>query len=225
MICRPELPRARGALVLLAVVVLIGCSGGDGEDQAANTSPTTTESSDTTTTTEAPMDAGHRAYVYTPTVGDCFDRRRLEPDEGGGLVVLLLDCSLPHTYEVYALFEIDEAALQPDGPPEPDGEQDRTEGEPPEGEGQPPEEPEPAQTPETGPTGFPGEDALEDEARRHCPTQFEAWVGTPYELSDLEIGWVLPTEEGWENGDRTVACTVYDPGEDRVVGSQQGAGR
>lgn len=180
------------ALLLATILFVAGCSGG-GSEPTTTTEAAATESPETTTTTEAPAEAGHVVHVYVPNVGECFDRRRLQPEEGAGMVVLLLDCSLPHTYQVFAAFAVDEAALA-------------------EGDDAPAE-------------GYPGEDPLADEAKRICPEHFEDWVGTPYELSELEMAWIVPTEEGWGNGDRTIACTLYDPSSERMAGTQQGAQR
>lgn len=67
-----------------------------------------------TSTTEAPLDAGKQIFVYTPEVGDCFDRREVA-GPGGAMneVVLVLDCELPHQFEVFAVLEypVDPVAL------------------------------------------------------------------------------------------------------------------
>ena len=227
---RPSTAALAAALLALAA----GCSGDDGS--TAPTTTATTEPPPTTTTTEAAVDAGERIYVYEPSVGDCFDRRTLEQEEGGERIVLLLDCELPHQFEVYAVVEIDSAALPPPttvttsttAPPAP---APSTTLDP---EGNPVGSGEPGGTaPTTLPTTttvapsdlWPGQDVLERFARQTCPGPFDAWVGTPYELSTLEIAWVLPEESAWNNGERTLGCTVYDPAVERLAGSQAGSGR
>jgi hypothetical protein len=185
---------AGGALaVLLAAALVTGCGGGDPPPEANDTT-TTTASPETTTTTEAPVEAGRVLYVYRPGVGDCFDRRRLDPEAGGDRIVLLLDCALPHTYEVFWVFELTEADLEgPDGTV-PDN-------------------------------GYPGEDPLIDVAKRRCTQPFAEFVGLPYERSELELGWVIPTPTQWSDGSRTVGCTVYDAAGGRLVDSQAGTAR
>ena len=67
-------------------------------------------------------------------------------------------------------------------------------------------------------------------AQAVCPPRYGEFSGLPYELSELEVGWVLPDEEAWNEGDRTLACTVYDPSGTsdepaRLAGSIAGSGR
>ena len=49
-------------------------------------------------------------FVYTPAVGQCFDRRELEERPASGPqqtdIVLLLDCALPHQNEVFAVLDL-----------------------------------------------------------------------------------------------------------------------
>lgn len=89
-----------------------GCSSPD----TASTGTTTTVPGTVpgTTTTEAPLEAGKQIFVYTPEVGDCFDRREITSQAGGRTdVVLVLDCGLPHQFEVFAVLEypVDPVAL------------------------------------------------------------------------------------------------------------------
>ena len=191
-----------GQLVALVVAVVAlagaawGCGGGGEQagDVPSDAPDAPVEAgadagNDTPPTTEAPLEAGEVRYAYEPVVGDCFDRRRLEADEGGGRVVLVVDCDLPHTFEVFEVFQLSPTDLD-----------------------------------DAGDGAWPGEDALARVARLRCPGPFAGWVGEPYETSVLELGWVVPDEDRWADGIRTVACTVYDPGGDRLVGTAEGSG-
>ena len=233
---RRPLRRAAAALAAAgALAAVVGCSGDDGA--SAPTTTGTTAPAPTTTTTEAPTEAGERVYVYEPQVGDCFDRRTLESEEGGERIVLLLDCALPHQFEVFAVAEIDEAALPPPlvtttttAPPPPPPTEVDPEGNPVEAgppEGTPDEAEATTTTSTTAPPapGWPGQEVLERFARRVCPPPFDAWVGVPYELSELEISWVLPEEQDWLEGERTMACTIYDPATERLSGTTAGIAR
>jgi hypothetical protein len=182
-----------GALVVLVAALAVACGGGDPPPSTSDTT-TTAAPPETTTTTEAPVEAGQVLYVYRPGVGDCFDRRRLEPEAGGDRIVLLLDCSLPHTHEVFWVFDVTAEDLE------------RPDGTPPE-------------------AGFPGEDPLIDAAKRRCTQPFAEFVGLPYERSALELGWVVPTPGQWDDGNRTIGCTVYDAAGGRLVDSQAGTAR
>jgi hypothetical protein len=179
---------ARVAAVAMAVVLLAltGCSSDNPGESVDDTTTVVTEPTTTTSTTEAPIDEGQVVYVYSPSVGDCFDRRRVQPEQGGPRVILLLDCGLPHAFEVFGVFEFDTSALQP-----PSG---------------------------TAPS-FPGEDPLTADARLRCPPLFAEWVGLPYELSELELSWLLPSQDNWASGDRTIGCTIFDPSTERTTGT------
>jgi hypothetical protein len=93
--------------VAVVAVVVAACSGDDGASTTTTSPPRPPE---TTTTTEPPIEAGEQIFVYTPAVGDCFDRRRLDrPAEDSATrqtdIVLKLDCSLPHDNEVIGVLE------------------------------------------------------------------------------------------------------------------------
>jgi hypothetical protein len=78
--------------------------------------------------------------------------------------------------------------------------------------------------PDAGPD-FPGERALEDLAKASCVTAFEGFVGRPYVVSELEVGWYIPTASAWGEGARTIGCYVYDLDGDKLVGTVRGSGR
>jgi hypothetical protein len=179
-------------LIVLAVAAALvtttvaGCS----DDEPTDDEPTTTTAPpETTTTTEAPLEAGTQLYVYTPNVGDCFDRRQLDPpvEQVGRVpsrIVLLLDCTLPHENEIFEVLSYPFAGDE-----------------------------------------HPGDDALETHARQACPRSFQPYVGRPYEISALEIGYYLPTAAEWEEGARTIGCYLFDVGGDLTSGSMRGSGR
>ena len=70
---------------------------------------------------------------------------------------------------------------------------------------------------------FPGEEAVLEAAEEICLSQFEAFVGLPYEESRLSVFPYRPTQEGWEQAeDREVLCMVYDTAGEPLVGSVAG---
>ena len=71
---------------------------------------------------------------------------------------------------------------------------------------------------------FPGMDVVEAKAQDMCIAEFDDFVGISYEESVLDVGYLTPTEESWNDGDRDVLCTVYDPAEE-ISGSLRGAKR
>ena len=55
---------------------------------------------------------------------------------------------------------------------------------------------------------YPGDDPLFDWVNARCEDQFSAYVGEPYEDSRYWIEVFMPTEDGWDDGDRVGLCTV-----------------
>lgn len=56
---------------------------------------------------------------------------------------------------------------------------------------------------------FPGTVAVDGYATDQCIERFEAYVGAPYATSTLDVLIVAPDEDGWDEGDRRVACVLY----------------
>jgi hypothetical protein len=62
---------------------------------------------------------------------------------------------------------------------------------------------------------FPGEEAVVAQADEVCDTEFESFVGLPYEESVLYSNYLYPTDaQTWNAGYRKLTCTVYDPAGD-----------
>jgi Septum formation len=56
---------------------------------------------------------------------------------------------------------------------------------------------------------FPGADQVSQQATEGCQgDRFEEYVGLPYNESKFVAQSVNPTEETWDNGDRTVICVI-----------------
>jgi hypothetical protein len=75
-------------------------------------------------------------------------------------------------------------------------------------------------------------DALEvaEAAEAMCREEFAAFIGLSYEESALDIYYLYPQADSWENGDREVICAVYTPNPDtgrvtRTTGSLAGTAR
>ena len=93
------------AATLGVVVVATSCSGAT--DTATSTTTATTVAPTTTTTTELPLTAGRQVSFYTPSAGECFDRRKPDPKKPDE-IILLLDCNLPHSNEVVGVVDVAE---------------------------------------------------------------------------------------------------------------------
>lgn len=61
-------------------------------------------------------------------------------------------------------------------------------------------------------TDYPGPDAATNFAKEWCHSQFEGFVGAPYENSRLTVSWIHPSRSSWEQrDDRTVLCILGSP--------------
>ena len=171
---RHRSPSARLAALLLTLLIT-ACSGK--EVASPSTTTGTAAPVETTTTTEVPLEEGEQIYVYSPEVGDCFDKRKV-PGQNNKLtdVILMLTCDQPHEFEVFAVVEY----------PAPD----------------------PKSTdPEA--RAFPEDEVLRKFAKTECPKKYEDYVGQKYELSKLEIAFVMPLEANWPSN-RSIGCDLYD---------------
>lgn len=71
---------------------------------------------------------------------------------------------------------------------------------------------------------FPSAEAFEAFHDAHCPDAFSAYVGEPMTQSRLATFWMVPNQEGWEAGYRSIQCSVCDPANPRLTYSLKGSG-
>jgi Septum formation len=72
---------------------------------------------------------------------------------------------------------------------------------------------------------FPTESAMDDWISGNCEPAYETYVGTAYQDSHLEVYILTPSSDAWNNGDRSVQCSVYDPNHERLTQSLKDAAR
>jgi hypothetical protein len=72
---------------------------------------------------------------------------------------------------------------------------------------------------------YPGDAGFDDLVARRCLPEFEVWVGKSLDSSTLDIFYVIPSEDSWGQGDRSVACAVYDRANSKLTGSVKGSRR
>ncbi|MEZ5410974.1 MAG: septum formation family protein [Acidimicrobiales bacterium] len=72
---------------------------------------------------------------------------------------------------------------------------------------------------------YPGDDKVQDEWFKGCLAEFEAFVGTKFDESALDVSAIYPTEQTWnELEDREVLCSVTAIDGTRRTGSARNAG-
>ena len=72
---------------------------------------------------------------------------------------------------------------------------------------------------------YPSEATFEQYIVAQCEPAFGRYVGMDYQRSRLEVTWVGPTSAGWNDGDRSVQCHVFDPQTPRLTESLKGSRR
>lgn len=73
---------------------------------------------------------------------------------------------------------------------------------------------------------FPGADEVQSEAEGRCNEDFESYVGSTFEESDLDLFTISPTKETWvEADDREVICSVFALDGSSLEGTVRGTAR
>ena len=68
-------------------------------------------------------------------------------------------------------------------------------------------------------------DAIDRASFEVCLEAFDGFVGAPYADSELDIYYLIPSEESWSEGDREVICAVYDLSGQQLTGTAQNVRR
>lgn len=71
---------------------------------------------------------------------------------------------------------------------------------------------------------MPDAETMAELADNGCISQWEAFVGAPYDDSDLYLYNLFPSDESWPEGDREVLCLLYEP-DVKLTGSMKGSQR
>lgn len=72
---------------------------------------------------------------------------------------------------------------------------------------------------------YPSETAMVDFVIRECIPAFEDYVGLAFERSTLDFIHFAPLESGWIAGDRIFQCALFDPFDEELHQSLEGAAR
>lgn len=72
---------------------------------------------------------------------------------------------------------------------------------------------------------FPTDDELDGIFADLCVANFQAYVGAPYETSEIYASMITPSEASFGDGDREYVCYLFDLADDALTSSQRGAAR
>lgn len=167
-------------------------------DPTTTTTEAATDATVTTTTLEPEAGSGTLLYVYTPVTGDCIDHRTM--DDGRASTTRTTpdqNASLRASGQVILRLDCDRPHQY---------------------------EVIAVDTTEVVASGPRSTDAFNELARRVCPAQFSAAVGRPYQDSELEFGWIMPTAEQQAQGIEFLGCLAFDP-KGKLTSSVRGSGR
>jgi hypothetical protein len=194
-------PVALLGLVAIGVALLgAACSTTTGGAPPETTTTTSASESlpDTTTTSEPAAAEGKELFVYAPVEGDCIDLRATSGD--GATTTRSApeeDATIRGANQLILRLEC----------------------------GLPHQYEVIAVVSPPGPASPELDDAtLVAAAKQLCPPAFATYVGTPYQSSELEVGWVLPGADQRRRGAPQIGCLAYDP-EGKLTGSIRGSGR
>ncbi len=74
-----------------------------------------------------------------------------------------------------------------------------------------------------GHASYPGEEAVLKAAEDYCFARFESYVGKSYDSSILDITYIYPTQQSWNQvNDREISCAVFDMNLGKLVGTTRG---
>ena len=72
-------------------------------------------------------------------------------------------------------------------------------------------------------SAFPGYEQIGLIQQGQCQSDFEDYVGLPWESSSYTITYASPTEDSWASGDRAIHCLLADAAGGKLTGSAQGS--
>ena len=202
---RRNTARSRRWATGLGVAVVVGAFAGS----CSSTSPTTTATDstettavpETTTTLEPAVEEGKQLFVYSPTEGDCIDLRAkglvgafTTKEAPGADATPRTSSQLILRLDCGLPHQYEVIAVVGAGLPPADA------------------------------TDADEDPALIIAAKQKCPQAFPDYIGTPYQSSQLELGWVLPATAQRERGNQEIGCLAFDP-TGKLVGSVRSSGR
>jgi hypothetical protein len=56
---------------------------------------------------------------------------------------------------------------------------------------------------------YPTDDAFDAWMSANCVPAFDTYVGRPYQQSTLGVYYLVPSDDAWRSGDRSIQCALY----------------
>ena len=196
-------PLATLAVALFALFLLATACGSSTSATVKKIDPTTTTTTapsenSTTTTLEPEAGVGTLLYLYTPVVGDCIDHRTMT-DGRASTTRSTPDqnATLRASGQVIVRLDCER-----------------------------PHQYEVIFVDTKDVAQFPSQssEAFNDLAKQVCPAQFSTAVGRPYQDSELEFGWIAPTNDQQAQGIKFLGCLAFNP-KGKLTESVRGSGR
>lgn len=64
---------------------------------------------------------------------------------------------------------------------------------------------------------------VQDAAYTECGQAYATFVGMDYDDSAYEMNYMAPSDESWADGDREIACYLYNPESEQMTASMKGS--
>jgi hypothetical protein len=78
--------------------------------------------------------------------------------------------------------------------------------------------------PSSGGAPYPAETALDTFATNQCIGAFRSYTKRdPYTDTELTVGWLIPTSDGWKQGDHGISCHLMRVDEGPMTKSYKAA--
>jgi hypothetical protein len=197
-------PLATLAVALLALLLLATACGSSTSATVKKIDPTTTTTTvapsenSTTTTLEPEAGVGKLLYLYTPVIGDCIDHRTMT-DGRASTTRSTPDqnATLRASGQVIVRLDCER-----------------------------PHQYEVifVDTMDVAKSPPQSSEAFNELAKQVCPAQFSTAVGRPYQDSELEFGWITPTNDQQAQGIEFLGCLAFNP-KGKLTESVRGSGR
>ncbi len=72
---------------------------------------------------------------------------------------------------------------------------------------------------------YSGDQVTADLVAEQCIAVFETYVGISYADSSLDVAYIYPSEDSWNDGDRGYVCSLFDVNMEPLAGTMRGAAR
>jgi hypothetical protein len=191
---RPFWRRIPAVWLIVGALVLVGAFAGWYFDEATPVNPDRPATlPDASRAATGEIDKSGNLSVVDLRVGDCFDLKDPSADQIGN--VNAVPCTSEHEFEVFYVGAMGKGSYPTDAA---------------------------GQRRNHGRQVLQIDGAFGTYVDQNCMPAFGAYIGKAWDDTALDIYWVVPTDDAWRSGDRTMQCAAFYPGIYRLTWSLRG---